>query len=127
MKRISNKKSNIISILTAVIVLLFLFYPNKSFDDKAADAFDALEYNFVNRIAVQDMDEDTIRWIHDTAYDMEENPDSYNDREKYIINNLSSMMVRVGMMNSLDYRDRILEDQYYDARDSVQQALSEGE
>jgi hypothetical protein len=118
-----KKKSSIFGVLVAAVILILLINNLKSFDNEAQAAYEGLEKDFINKVPVNQMNAKAMSWIHDTGLDMERNPDSYSDREKFIVDNLRTMMVRVGTMNSLDYRDRILEEEYYDARDSVLQAL----
>jgi hypothetical protein len=116
-------------IVIGVVIILYLTINNitKSFDDNANSAYHEIEYYFINRTHGSEMDSKYIGWINDQGYEIESKPESFTDREKYIIDNLSSMAVRVAMMNGIPYRDRTLEDEYYDARDSVMQALFEGE
>lgn len=122
-----KKNLKAITVIGVVIILYFTFNNiNKSFDDRARSAYDDIESYFLNRTHASKMDSKTVNWIVDQGYDIESNPESFTDREKYIIGNLSTMMLRVAMMNGIEYRDRTLEDEYYDARDSVMQSLFKG-
>ncbi|OCA85282.1 hypothetical protein [Pseudobacillus wudalianchiensis] len=122
-----NKKGIWIGALLAVGVYSLSSFVEQSFDNKAMKAYDALEHDFENRVPVDEMDKDALEWIHNTTLAMEKDPYSYSDREKSIVNNLGVMVDRIGTINSLDNRDRSLEEEYYNARHSVIQALLIGE
>ncbi|KMY54347.1 hypothetical protein AC623_10745 [Bacillus sp. FJAT-27231] len=122
-----NKKGIWIGALLAVGIYSLSSFVEQSFDNKAMKAYDALEHDFENRVPVDEMDKDALEWIHDTTLAMEKDPYSYSDREKSIVNNLGVMVDRIGTINSLDNRDRSLEEEYYNARHSVIRALFVGE
>ncbi len=123
-----KNKLKAIIVIGVVIILYFTFNSiTKSFDDKASSAYREIEYYFINQTHGSEMDSKYIVWIKDQGYEIEIKPDSFTDREKYIIDNLRTMAVQVAMMNGITHRDRTLEDEYYVARDSVMRALFEGE
>lgn len=108
------------------IVLFFFINSDKSFEKQAREAYDSIEQDFINKSPVSEMNEDAIHWVHDQSLESEKKPGGFTEREIGIINNLGTMLFLVSIMNGLEYRDREIEDQYYDVRDTIMQALFEG-
>lgn len=116
-------------LVIGIVVILYFTISNttKSFDDNSLSAYREIEDYFINQTHATEWDTKNIEWMADQTRGIESDPDSFTVREKYIIENLSIMAVNVGFINGSQYRDRVLEERYYDARDSVMQALFDGQ
>lgn len=123
------KNSFKVILVVAIVTVLYFTISSttKTFDDNSLEVYRDIEGYFINQTHANEMNDKSIDWLTEQIYDLESSPDSFTDHEKYIIDNLITMYVQVGYMNVSPYRDRVLEEEYYNARDSVMRVLFDGE
>lgn len=112
-----------ILVLILTVLLLQACDSSENFDERAISAYNLIEDYFINSVPINDWNTEMTDWIYENMREMEKNPEKYGEKESIVFENLSEMMVSASIMNGLGYRNRTIEEEYYDSRDTIKPYL----